>query len=120
MRAVIKAIGSQALSEAEKIIILFGETATDTLKEYSVIQDFEQKEPIQLTAGDKIKIDEQSYTITQVGAFANENLNSISHCTLVFDAVPKDDSIMNGIYLTPYELPKIKKGSVIEYLTKGV
>lgn len=119
MKAVIKEIGSHAFDGTEKMIILFGETATEALKEYSVIQGFEEKAPLELTVGDLIRIDEQEYTITEVGPFANSNLNSISHSTLVFEAAPEEDVIVNGLYLEPYELPQIEVGSIIEYVVHG-
>jgi len=96
MQAVIKAIGSQAFSGSEQMVILFGETATDTLKEYSVVQRFSEKTTLQLAVGDQI-----------------------AHCTLVFDAFPESDPIMNGIYLEPHKLPQIKVGSIIDYQAHG-
>ena len=119
MQAVIKAIGSQAFSGSEQMVILFGETATDTLKEYSVVQRFSEKTTLQSAVGDQIKIDEQSYTIAHIGPYALNNLNSIAHCTLVFDAFPESDPIMNGIYLEPHKLPQIKVGSIIDYQAHG-
>lgn len=119
MKALVTDIGSQALDGKEPMIILFGEGATEHLKKYSVIQQFQEKTTLNLTKGDYLKIGDQRYTIQEVGAFANSNLNSISHVTLVFSEVPKEDPIMNGIYLSPSTMPKIAVGTTIDYLSNG-
>ncbi|MGM0217597.1 PTS glucitol/sorbitol transporter subunit IIA [Enterococcus sp. AZ126] len=120
MKAIVTEIGARALDEKEPMIILFGESATEGLKEYSVIQKFQENQSIEMKQGDLLKIDEQEYTINHVGAFANDNLNSIAHVTLVFGDRPADDAIVNGLYLTPDDFPIIKVGSTIEYISRGV
>ncbi|MGX7127584.1 PTS glucitol/sorbitol transporter subunit IIA [Enterococcus wangshanyuanii] len=120
MKAVVTEIGAKALDEKEPMIILFGESATEGLKEYSVIQKFQDVQSLKLKQGDLLKIDEQEYTIRYVGSFANSNLNSIAHVTLVFVDVPEEDPIVNGLYLSPTILPKIQIGTTIEYVSSGV
>lgn len=120
MKAIVTEIGARALDEKEPIIILFGEGATESLKEYSVIQTFQESSPMELKQGDQLKIDDQEYRILYVGSFANKNLNSIAHVTLIFDQVPNEDPIVNGLYLSPGKLPKIQVGTVIEYVPLGV
>ncbi|MFD1899303.1 PTS glucitol/sorbitol transporter subunit IIA [Enterococcus termitis] len=120
MKAVVTEIGAKALDEKEPMIILFGESATEGLKEYSVIQKFQDAPSLTMKEGDTLKIDGQEYTIRHVGSFANDNLKSISHVTLVFADVPKEDAIVNGLYLTPKTLPTIQVGSEIEYVSSGV
>ncbi|MBO0474781.1 PTS system, glucitol/sorbitol-specific IIA component [Enterococcus sp. DIV0840] len=120
MKAVVTEIGVRALDEKEPMIILFGESTTEGLKEYSVIQKFQENQSLEVKKGDLLKIDEQEYTIDYVGPFANDNLNSIAHVTLVFTDVPKEDAIVNGLYLTPSAFPTIKVGSTIEYMSFGV
>jgi PTS system glucitol/sorbitol-specific IIA component len=115
MKAVVTEIGAHALDEKEPMIILFGESATEGLKEYSVIQKLQENEPFEIKAGGILKIDDQEYQIRHVGPFANANLNSIAHATLVFDEMPEEDGIVNGIYLSPQKLPVIQVGTVIEY-----
>ena len=44
IHATIKEIGEQAVSEQEPILILFDQTATSTLRNYSVIQEITSKE----------------------------------------------------------------------------
>ena len=120
MKAIVTEIGVRALDEKEPMIILFGESATEGLKEYSVIQTFQETHTLELKKGDLLKIDKQEYTIDYVGPFANDNLNSIAHVTLVFADAPNDDAIVNGLYLTPNAFPTIKVGTTIEYVSRGV
>lgn len=119
VKAVVTEIGQKALNEKESMVILFGETATEGLKEYSVIQKMLVPNIFHLKKGDKIKIDQEVYKINCVGTYANHNLNSISHVTLLFSAVPKEDKIANGLYLSPYRLPQFKVGTTIDYLSSG-
>lgn len=119
MKSVIIEIGPHALGGSEPMIILFGETATEGLKEHAVIQKFQELGTIEIKAGDTLKIANQSYSVDFVGAFANDNLNSISHVTLVFSEVPQENAIMNGLYLSPHELPTILVGTTIDYISAG-
>ncbi|MBO0469599.1 PTS glucitol/sorbitol transporter subunit IIA [Enterococcus sp. DIV0242_7C1] len=120
MKAIVTEIGAKALDEKEPMIILFGESATEGLKEYSVIQKFQETRSLKMKEGDRLKIDEQEYTIRYVGSYANENLNSIAHVTLVFTDIPEEDPIVNGLYLDPTTLPKIQIGTTIDYVSSGV
>ena len=119
MNAIVTEIGKHALDGKEPLIILFGENATEALKEYSVIQTFEESATLVIKENDQLKIGEKKYTINHVGSFANSNLNSIAHVTLVFSEVPKEDAIANGLYLSPFELPTIEVGTTIEYISHG-
>lgn len=116
MKTIVSEIGSQALSEKEPIVILFGETATPALRNYSVIQEIKDNEPVELKKAGKILFDGEEYTIQFVGKTANQNLQSIGHLTLIFDKVPEENQIVNGVYLTPYKVPAFKKNTEIIYL----
>ncbi|MBL1226457.1 PTS glucitol/sorbitol transporter subunit IIA [Enterococcus sp. BWR-S5] len=117
MKATVTEIGKHALDGKEPMIILFGERATDSLREYSVIQKFEESGELDVKTGAQLKIDDAVYQVTHVGSFANANLNSISHVTLVFSEVPEEDAVVNGIYLSPTTVPTVKVGSIIEYIS---
>ena len=106
MQATVTEIGKHAIDDSEKMIILFGETATDTLKQHAVIQSFPEKDQVTLAEGDHLKIGDTNYTITS---------------TLIFADAPtdEDDVIRNGVYLTPHQLPKITIGTTIDYLVNG-
>ena len=112
----VTAIGENAISKKDPMIILFGEQATEEIRTVAIIQSFEkEKETVKLKPGQKISFDEKIYTIKTVGSLANENLNTIGHVTLSFSEVPEDDRIESGIYLTPYELPELTIGTKISY-----
>ena len=112
----VTAIGENAISKKDPMIILFGEQATDDIRTVAIIQSFEEdKETVKLQSGDTISFDEQVYTIETVGSLANENLNTIGHITLSFSEVPEDDRIESGVYLSPYELPEVSIGTKITY-----
>ncbi len=91
------------------------------MKQHAVIQSFPEKDQVTLAEGDHLKIGDTNYTITKVGSFANSNLQSIAHSTLIFADAPtdEDDVIRNGVYLTPHQLPKITIGTTIDYLVNG-
>ena len=55
MQATVTEIGKHAIDDSEKMIILFGETATDTLKQHAVIQSFPEKDQVTLAEGDHLK-----------------------------------------------------------------
>lgn len=114
IQAIVKQIGPQAITD-EAILILFDETATDALKQYSIIQEVAGSTAFDLQEKDTISFDDQEYTITHVGSMANHNLTDISHVTLIFAKPPEVDGIANGIYLTPEKLPVISEGTVIKY-----
>ncbi|MGX7420650.1 PTS glucitol/sorbitol transporter subunit IIA [Carnobacterium gallinarum] len=111
----VTSIGPQAISQKDPIIILFGEGATEDIREVSVIQEFENAEQADLKVGQTILFDEEAYTIEAVGVLATDNLNSIGHITLSFSEVPAEDMLGNGIYLTPHRLPDFKLGMKISY-----
>ena len=112
----VTAIGENAISKKDPMIILFGEQATEEIRTVAIIQSFEkEKETVKLKPGQKISFDEKIYTIKTVGSLANENLNTIGHITLSFSEVPGDDRIESGIYLSPHELPEVSVGTKITY-----
>lgn len=119
MKAVVTEIGPQALGGSESMIIFFGDTATAGLKKHAVIQNFQESGSIEMQAGDALKIGDKTYSVDFVGTFANDNLNSISHVTLVFADVPQENVIMNGLYLSPHDLPTLTVGTVIDYISAG-
>lgn len=107
-------IGAQAVSE-EPMLIFFGKTATEVLKKHSVIQEIAKDTTFQLKTGDAITIGKQEYQVTHVGKLANDNLNAIQHVTFIFAEAPAEDSIVNGVYLTPHQVPQIQIGDTISY-----
>ncbi|MBO1300825.1 MULTISPECIES: PTS glucitol/sorbitol transporter subunit IIA [unclassified Enterococcus] len=114
-QATITEIGTSAINPEESMLILFDQSATSALRDYTIIQEFSTKENFSLETNDWISFDHQEYTIEHVGPLANENLTTVGHVTLVFEEPPKGDKIVNGIYLSPYQLPEINVGTIINY-----
>ena len=116
IQATVKHVGENAIDPQERMLILFGAEATDQLKKVSVIQEIaENQAAIHLNLGDTISFDEQVYTITHTGQLAQEQLNAIGHATIIFQEVPEEDSLANGIYVKPFEMPIISEGTLISY-----
>lgn len=59
-KGTIKEIGPQAIDSQERMIIFFGEEATDTLREYSVIQTIPDSQALVVTKGDQITFGDQT------------------------------------------------------------
>lgn len=114
IQAKVVEIGPQAITE-EAVLILFDNTATEALKNYSIIQEVSDQPAFDLKEKEKISFDQQEYEITRVGSLANHNLTDIGHVTLVFDDVPEEDAIANGVYLKPKRIPDITEGTIITY-----
>ncbi len=114
MKAVIKEVGPAALQKGDPFLILFEKDAAPMLRQVAVLQQFTDRTPVTLQAGQQIKIGDQEYTITFVGPVVNENLATIGHTVLVFDDVPAEPR-HNGVYLTPKQVPQIKPGMTIIY-----
>lgn len=111
----ITSIGEEAIDKKEKILIFFDDTATEGLRPFSVIQDVPGIAESQVQPGDKISFGEQEYEVTAVGNTALKTLHEIQHVTFVFGPRPEEDSIVNGIYLTPYEVPELAVGMTVTY-----
>ncbi len=118
MQSTVIRIGKDAIDKDDRMVILFGETATEALQNVSVIQRFEQNDPwTELRRGDAILFDEQEYTIAFIGSSVHENLRSLGHTTFIFKSegeAPLDTSV----YLAPYTMPAITDGTTITYKTK--
>lgn len=64
---------------------------------YSIIP---RKDQVTLAEGDHLKIGDTNYTITKVGSFANSNLQSIAHSTLIFADAPTDeDDVIRMVFI---------------------
>lgn len=117
--ATITAIGDAALTPEDPLVILFGDGATETLRDVAVIQHFQDasaQAQLTLHAGDRLQIDAQTYQITRVGVLANRNLQTIGHVSLFFTPLP-EQPLENALYLTPTTKPNIGVGSRLTYLT---
>ena len=99
--STIKAIGPNAISEKDRVVILFGQTAKDELQDVSVIQAFDDEQAAQavvLKKGDTVTIDGTTFLINYVGPMAVSNLRALQHASLFFtDKVPKKP-MSNALY----------------------
>ena len=114
-KSIVTAIGAEALNEQEPLIILFDNSATEELKKFSVIQEFELTNTKEINVGNTLSFDHQEYTITHVGPLANEHLTAMGHVTVVFKEIEDDHQLVNALYVSPHTLPVIKEGTVITY-----
>ncbi|MFV0557607.1 MAG: PTS glucitol/sorbitol transporter subunit IIA [Enterococcus sp.] len=115
VKGKIIAIGSKAQNEEEKMLLFFNQSATTTLKEYSVIQEIDDVQGLDLAVGNTIFFGEQEYQIAYVGNTAVKTLQSIAHVTFIFEEPPQENPVVSGVYLTPSQLPEIFVGLEISY-----
>jgi glucitol/sorbitol PTS system EIIA component len=95
----------------EGMFILFGQGAPDTLKDYCYIVDVTASTG-DILAGQSLRLDDESYTITAVGEVARQNLDGLGHITVVFNGAT--EAKMHGsVYVETAKPPKLTVGSVI-------
>lgn len=115
-KSIVKEIGELALSfEEEKIMILFGPQTPEGLRDVAVIHEVKEDQsenPIQ--EGHTLKVDDQEFSITAVGSAANNNLKELGHISIYFNE-PNGEILPGAVFASPYELPRVKNGSVIEF-----
>lgn len=100
--------------EEEKIVILFGPTATNELREISVIHEFQDAPNNALTKGNTLLIDEQVYTIEEVGTDANKNLEELGHISVYFRS-GQNEVLPGAIVVSPEVFPTITVGDSIQF-----
>lgn len=103
-------VGDQAIS-SENILILFDDSVTADMKDYTIVQERLDSTDYALKKGSQIRFDEEVYQVVEVGPLANQNLNNIGHANLFFQV--KNEEVANGIFLTPEKMPEIKVGTKI-------
>lgn len=113
-RSIIADIGGETSELIENgIIILFGENAPEELKEYCVLIK-ERKLNGLIKNGDMFKINGFLYSVTDVGDYANVNLDSLGHVTLMINNDTHEEIVGGCIYLSGEEIPELKKEMDIE------
>lgn len=116
LKTKVTSIGKDAGSKEDGLIILFNETASDKLRDVSVIHeqlpDFEQKFDLQV--GSLVAFDQQLFTVTYIGELVESNLMSIGHTIFDFHDVPAKPRA-NAIYLKPAGEPDVSVGTVITF-----
>ena len=111
----VKALGScvEEFKEANMFII-FGDNAPEELQDYCYSVSVN---PINgtIAAGQTIRFDDASYTITAVGSEAPVTLAGLGHCTMNFSGQTEVE-LPGPIYIENKPLPEIKVGTVIQIL----
>ncbi|SFP81446.1 PTS glucitol/sorbitol transporter subunit IIA [Salibacterium halotolerans] len=74
----------------DNMLILFNESATDDLKEISVIHNGTTISEV-IESGDEFVIDGKAYKILFVGSKVNETMNDLGHATLQFNGETESD-----------------------------
>ena len=80
LTATVTAIGKDALSSKDPMIILFGPQATDALRDVAVIQQFADKsalEKLVIKEGDQLTIDDETFEMTYAVSYTHLTLPTI-------------------------------------------
>ncbi|CAM3491518.1 PTS system glucitol/sorbitol-specific transporter subunit IIA [Listeria welshimeri] len=100
--------------EEEKIVILFGPTATNELREISVIHEFQETPNNSLHKGNKLHIGNQEYIIEEVGSEANKNLEELGHISVYFRS-GQNEVLPGAIVVSPEVFPTLAVGDSIQF-----
>lgn len=110
----IKSMGPAVDAFGGEMIILFGENAPDTLKDFCYgIDVLPTNEPIK--EGMKIAFDGVPYTIQAVGDIAERNLVNLGHLTVNFTG-NTGDCLPGAIVVEQKQAPNLSVGTKIEIL----
>lgn len=96
----------------EKMFILFGENAPDTLKDFCYTIDIKNTNK-EVSVGQVLNIDGEIFEITAVGNVAEKNLTSLGHMTVVFDG-STEATLPGSIYVENTKMPELKIGTTIK------
>lgn len=114
-KAKVIFIGEQAIEHEEPILLFFGESVTEGLKEHSVIQSLQDSATLELAVGDAIIFGDQQYKVTHLGEYANKNLQTIGHASFIFSEEILHEKLTSSIYLSPSNVPNVSLGMEITY-----
>lgn len=108
----VKEIGHSAADfEAEKMMILFGDEAPDSLKDFCFNIQLNPLEKM-MEVGDVISFDSSQYKLTAVGSNANDTFKELGHMTIKFDGNEAAD-LPGTIHVENKDYPKLKIGTTI-------
>lgn len=97
----------------EKTIILFGDSAPDTLKDYCYSIDVKNAAAT-IEAGQILEINGKEYKIVLVGDVVQKNLEALGHISIRFTG--ESDGLPGTIVVEDSEVPVLDVGSVIRIL----
>lgn len=101
---------------AQGMFVIFKDDAPDYLKEFCVIHK-ENQLLSEIQKGDVLKIQENSFQITDVGSAVNENLKQLGHITFRFDG-ETNSNMAGSLCLEKASVPKIEIGMQIAVYRK--
>jgi PTS system glucitol/sorbitol-specific IIA component len=97
----------------QQLVVLFGASAPDELKEISVIHELEESDSAEpLQPGGTISFGAESFRIDEVGPMANANLREMGHLSIYFRSTP-GDLLPGAIRVSPVGFPDIEAGDSI-------
>lgn len=116
VKSKIIEIGSMVPAfEEERLIILFGPSATAELRDICVIHEFEDRPKDTLKVGGKVKFGDQEFTIEEIGSQANANFEELGHISIYFrNAI--GEILPGAIIVSPGVFPSFEVGGVIEII----
>lgn len=110
----VKALGPMVDAFGGEMIILFGDNAPDTLKDFCYTIDvLPTNQPIE--QGQQILFDDNNYRIIQVGDIAERNLVNLGHLTVNFTGDP-NQGLPGAIVVEKKAAPPIQVGTIIEII----
>lgn len=98
----------------EKTIILFGDSAPDTLKDYCYSIDVKDA-AAKIQEGQTLEIDGKEFKIVLVGDVVQKNLEALGHISIRFTG--ESDGLPGTIVVEDSEVPVLDVGSVIRILS---
>lgn len=110
--ATVTAIGPLTGEFVEAgILVLFGASAPDELKDFAIIHDgVELTAP--LAAGDVISVDAGRFNVLAVGDVASENLKNLGHLVMKFNGQTEPE-LPGDVCVESQPLPPVAVGTVI-------
>ncbi len=109
----VKEIGKEAeLFKEEKIVILFGEDAPESLADYCYNIEIETAKAA-IQPGMSLSFDKENYSITAVGRVVRKNLDELGHITIKFDGSPTAE-LPGTLYVEAKKMPTIAVGTRVK------
>lgn len=105
-----------AAFEEELLVVLFGPSAPDALREISVIHEHNGSEFEEdlIKEGTTLEIGNFKYTVKSVGSLANANFIELGHISVYFKS-EMDDLLPGAIQVEPEVFPQIELGQEIKF-----
>ncbi|WP_028263856.1 PTS glucitol/sorbitol transporter subunit IIA [Atopobium fossor] len=97
----------------EKMLVLFGPTVPEELKEICAVHNGEPTEQTLLAIGGTIAIGDASYKISEVGDAANINFTGLGHLTILFGSTA--ELLPGSVRVTSDSTPALSVGTTIVF-----